>query len=156
MHNRAAKVETLLKHLVGENLEEHVDGGGEDGGDVGDVHAAQDMWASETVMVVKDFWVIAKLVVNGSQLCPTTNLPIGNMYQHRLTCPLLPTVCQAIRLPATGATFKPSLENMMMLVIIDNDGDNGADGDDGDIWQDSTVKVFHIPLTLERLWWWCH
>ena len=56
MHNRAAKVETLLKHLVGENLEEHVDGGGEDGGDVGDVHAAQDMWASETVMVAKDFW----------------------------------------------------------------------------------------------------
>ena len=52
-------METLLKHLVGENLEEHVDGGGEDvadvgdddvgdvggedGGDVGDVHAAQDM-----------------------------------------------------------------------------------------------------------------
>ena len=28
VHNRAAKVETLLKHLVGENLEEHVDGGG--------------------------------------------------------------------------------------------------------------------------------
>ena len=42
----------------------------------------------------------------------------------------------------------------MMLVIIDNDGDNngdnGADGDDGDIWQDSTVKVFHIPLYLGK------
>ena len=52
-------METLLKHLVRENLEEHVDGGGEDvadvgddddvdgggedDGDIGDVHAAQGM-----------------------------------------------------------------------------------------------------------------
>ena len=65
------------------------------------------------VTVAKDFRVVSKLVVNGSQISVVTNYKLVLTTSNiRLTWPLLPIVCQAITLPATGATFKPSLENV--------------------------------------------
>ena len=62
-------------------------------------------------LIANDLLVIARVVVNAYAQLIMDNLLVTDFQLQKsfLTWPLLPIVCQAIRLPATGATFKPSL-----------------------------------------------
>ena len=79
--------------------------------------------APETMIVVQNYLVVFKIHYETAAtiFLPGTKyryLPIPQLLEFRITCPSPPMVCQTSRLPATGATFRPNLDDGLVVDIL--------------------------------------